>query len=81
MAMGMGKGNHTRHAVHHGPRATTRGHSTPTPTSTPRLLREIEAQGDPLVGMGALVLAAVRVSVRDRVRVRVRDRDMVRVRG
>ena len=59
MAMDMGKGNHTRHAVHHGPRAITHGHSTPTPTSTPRLLREIEAQGDPLVGMGALVLAAV----------------------
>ena len=35
--------------VHHSPRATTHG----------RLLREIEAQGDPLVGMGALVLAAV----------------------
>jgi hypothetical protein len=39
---GMGRGhgvqNHTRHAVHHSPRATTHG----------RLLREIEAQGDPL---------------------------------
>ena len=55
MGRGHGQQNHTRHAVghhtevHHSPRATTHG----------RLLREIEAQGDPLVGMGALVLAAV----------------------
>jgi len=51
---GHGVQNHTRHPVHHpevhhSPRATTHG----------RLLREIEAQGDPLMGMGALVLAAV----------------------